>query len=117
MIPFLVFWLNILIGEVVAVRIRMTRLGRRHRPYYRIVATDSRSPRDGKYLEELGSYNPMNPNKDERVTLKSSRIKYWLGIGAQASPKVAIFLKKYLEKFAELEAKGTEDASAAAVTE
>jgi small subunit ribosomal protein S16 len=82
----------------------MTRLGRRHRPYFRIVATDVRQPRDGRYLEELGSYDPMVKNTDDRVRLKPSRIKYWLSVGARPTEKVAVLLKKYMAKFEEQEA-------------
>jgi small subunit ribosomal protein S16 len=88
----------------VAVRIRMKRLGRKHRSYFRIVAIDARQPRDGRIIEELGSYDPMVKNTDERVRLKPSRIKYWLGVGAQPSEKVAVLFKKYMKKFEELEA-------------
>jgi len=83
----------------VAVRIRMKKLGRKHRAYFRIVAIDSRQPRDGRIIEELGSYDPMVKNTDERVKLKPERIKYWMGVGAKPSEKVAVFLKKYLAKF------------------
>ena len=82
-----------------AVRIRMKMMGRKHRQYFRIVAIDSRQPRDGRIIEELGSYDPMIPNTDERVRLKPDRIKYWISVGAKPSEKVAIFLKKYMEKF------------------
>jgi small subunit ribosomal protein S16 len=88
-------------GGIVAVRIRMTRMGRRHRPYFRIVATDARQPRDGRYLEVLGSYDPMVPNTDERVKLRPDRIRYWLSVGAQPTEKVAVLLRKYLKKFEE----------------
>jgi small subunit ribosomal protein S16 len=83
----------------VAVRIRMKRLGRRHRPYYRIVAIDHRQPRDGRVLEELGSYDPMVKNTDERVRLRPDRIKYWMGVGALPSENVEVLLKKYMAKF------------------
>ncbi|HEV3263043.1 MAG TPA: 30S ribosomal protein S16 [Gemmataceae bacterium] len=82
-----------------AVRIRMKKLGRKHRSYFRIVAIDSRQPRDGRIIEELGSYDPMVKNTDERVKLKPDRIKYWMGVGARPSEKVAVFLKKYMAKF------------------
>ncbi len=82
----------------------MTRLGRKNRPFFRIVATDARAPRDGKYIEELGLYDPLVPNKDERVRLKASRIKYWLSVGARPSENVAVFLKKYMDKFEKAEA-------------
>lgn len=78
-----------------AVRIRMKRMGRTHRPFYRICAMDSRSPRDGKAIEYLGTYDPFVPEKDARVSLKRERVDYWLGVGAQASPKVAVLLRKY----------------------
>ena len=82
-----------------AVRIRMKRLGRKHRPYFRIVAIDSRQPRDGRIIEELGSYDPMVPNTDERVRLRPDRIKYWMGVGARPSEKVGVLLRKYMKKF------------------
>jgi small subunit ribosomal protein S16 len=87
-----------------AVRIRMKRMGRKNRPYYRIVAIDHHQPRDGRALEEVGTYDPMNKNKEERVTLKPARIKHWLSVGAKPSENVAIFLKKYMEKWEKLEA-------------
>jgi len=83
----------------VAVRIRMKKLGRKHRAYFRIVAIDSRQPRDGRIIEELGSYDPMVKNTDERVKLKPERIKYWMSVGAIPSEKVAVLVKKYMAKF------------------
>ena len=82
-----------------ALRIRMKLLGRKHRPYFRIVAIDSRQPRDGRIIEELGSYDPMVKNTDERVRLKPDRIKYWMSVGAKPSEKVAVLVRKYLAKF------------------
>ena len=82
-----------------AVRIRMKRLGRKHRPYYRIVAIDHRQPRDGRIIEELGTYDPMVKNTDERVRLRPDRIKYWMGVGALPSENVDVLLKKYMAKF------------------
>lgn len=82
-----------------AVRIRMKMMGRKHRPYFRIVAIDGRQPRDGRIIEELGSYDPMVKNTDERVRLKPDRVKYWMSVGALPSEKVAVLLKKYMEKF------------------
>ena len=84
-----------------AVRIRMKMMGRKHRPYFRIVAIDSRQPRDGRVIEELGSYDPMVRNTDERVTLRPDRIKYWMGVGALPSERVAVLFKKYMKKFEE----------------
>ena len=81
-----------------AVRIRMKKMGRKHRPFFRIVAIDSRQPRDGRVLEELGSYDPMVRSTDDRVTLKPDRIKHWLGVGAKPTEKVAVLLRKYMAK-------------------
>ena len=78
-----------------AVRIRMKRLGRRHRPYYRICAVDSRRPRDGRVLEELGTYDPMIRETDARAKLNGERIDYWLSVGAQPSDNVKVLIKKY----------------------
>jgi small subunit ribosomal protein S16 len=79
----------------------MKMMGRKHRHFFRIVAIDSRQPRDGRVLEELGTYDPSVPDTDERVKLRPDRIKYWLGVGAKPSEKVAIFFKKYMKKFEE----------------
>jgi small subunit ribosomal protein S16 len=88
----------------VAVRLRMKRLGRKHRSYFRIVAIDGRQPRDGRIIEELGSYDPMVSNTEERVKLKPDRIKYWMSVGAKPSEKVAVLLKKYMEKIEQQQA-------------
>lgn len=78
-----------------AISLRLSRGGAKKRPYYRIVAADSRRARDGKFLEQLGTYNPMLAKDDEkRVTLNEDRIRYWLGVGAQPSDRVARFLDK-----------------------
>jgi small subunit ribosomal protein S16 len=82
----------------------MKKLGRKHRHYFRIVAIDGRQPRDGRVIEELGSYDPQVRNTDERVKLAPSRIKYWLSVGAQPSENVAVLLKKYMAKWEEREA-------------
>jgi small subunit ribosomal protein S16 len=79
----------------------MKMMGRKHRPYFRIVAIDGRQPRDGRVIEELGSYDPMVKNTDERVKFKPDRVKYWLGVGAQPSEKVAVFIRKYMKKIEE----------------
>ncbi|GIW96189.1 MAG: 30S ribosomal protein S16 [Pirellulaceae bacterium] len=78
-----------------AVRIRMKRMGRKHRPFFRICAMDARTPRDGKVLEELGYYDPMVPETDARAILNGERIEYWLSVGAQPTEKVKILIKKY----------------------
>ena len=71
-----------------AVVIRMKQMGRKHRPYYRICAANSRSPRDGKVIEEIGTYDPMIADTDARCTLNHERVAYWLGVGAKPSEKV-----------------------------
>jgi small subunit ribosomal protein S16 len=79
----------------VSVRIRMKQLGRKHRPFFRICAMDIRRPRNGRVLEELGTYDPMVPETDARAVLKAERVKYWLSVGAQPSDKVGVLIKKY----------------------
>ncbi len=78
-----------------SVRIRMKQFGRKHRPYYRICAMDIRRPRDGRVLEELGTYDPLVPETDARAVLNGERIAYWLSVGAQPSDKVRVLIKKY----------------------
>ena len=76
-----------------AIALRLSRGGAKKRPYYRIVAADSRSARDGKYLEQIGTYNPLLGKDDEkRVVLNEDRARYWLGVGAQPSDRVLRFL-------------------------
>lgn len=78
-----------------SVAIRLSRGGAKKRPYYRIVVTNSRSPRDGKYLEQVGVYNPVLAKDDEnRVKLVEDRVRYWLGVGAQPTDRVARMLDK-----------------------
>jgi small subunit ribosomal protein S16 len=78
----------------VAVRIRLKRVGRRHRPFYRVAAVDGRRPRDSKVIEELGHYDPCNKDPEEQVSLKRDRIDYWLSVGAQATDTVRSLLKR-----------------------
>ncbi len=78
-----------------ALSIRLSRGGRKKRPFYSIVVADKRMPRDGRYIEKLGTYNPLLTNDDDkRVTLIEERIKYWLDQGAKPSERVALFLGK-----------------------
>ena len=77
------------------VRIRMKSFGRRHRPFFRICAMDSRSPRDGRAIEELGHHDPMVRNVEARTVLDVNRIRYWLSVGAQPSEKVQALLNRY----------------------
>jgi len=79
----------------VAVAIRMKRMGRKNREYYRICATDRRSPRDGRVIEELGTYDPHVVETDARCTLNGPRVEYWLSVGAQPSDAVRVLIKKY----------------------
>jgi small subunit ribosomal protein S16 len=76
-----------------SISIRLSRGGAKKRPYYRIVVANSRSPRDGKYLEQIGTYNPLlAKDSPERVKIVEDRARYWLGVGAQPTDRVARFL-------------------------
>ena len=76
-----------------AISIRLSRGGSKKRPYYRIVVADARSPRDGKYLEKIGTYNPLlAKDSDQRIQLDADRAKHWLSVGAQPTDRVARFL-------------------------
>jgi len=70
-------------------------MGRTHRPYYRVCAFDHHAPRDGRALEELGTYDTSLHNTDARAVLNAERIDYWLSVGAQPTEKVAVLIKKY----------------------
>lgn len=75
--------------------IRMARAGTKKRPYYRIVVTNSRSPRDSKFIEKIGTYNPLLTSEDpKRLTIDADRAKYWLSTGAQLSDRVHVFFNK-----------------------
>jgi small subunit ribosomal protein S16 len=76
-----------------SLKIRLARGGAKKRPFYRIVVADSRMPRDGRFIERVGTYNPMLPKEHpERVNLKTERIQHWLSVGARPSDRVAKFL-------------------------
>jgi small subunit ribosomal protein S16 len=79
----------------VSVVIRMKKMGKAHRAFFRICATDKRAPRDGRVLEELGTYDPSVPETDARAKFNAERVAYWLGVGAQPSEKVGVLIKKY----------------------
>lgn len=122
-----------------SLRIRLARGGAKKRPFYRIVVADGRSPRDGRFIERIGSYNPMLPKgHDDRVKLDADRAKHWLSVGATPTDRVSRFLadaelsgpraipnqtkkaqprKKTLERIAEQEAKAAEAAEAAKAAE
>ena len=77
-----------------AMKIRLARGGSKKRPFYRVVAADSRMPRDGRFIEKLGTYNPLLPkDSEERVKLDMERVQYWLDQGAQPTDRVARFLE------------------------
>ncbi|MDF1856722.1 30S ribosomal protein S16 [Pseudooceanicola sp.] len=77
-----------------AMKIRLARGGSKKRPFYRIVAADSRMPRDGRFIEKLGTYNPLLPkDSEERVKMDIERVQYWLGQGAQTTDRVARMLE------------------------
>ena len=117
-----------------ATKIRLARGGSKKRPFYSIVAADTRSPRDGRFIEKLGTYNPLLPKDAERVTMDTERVSYWLERGAQPTDRVARFLdaagirkrdarnnpqkaqpgKKAQEREAERQQKAEEAAAAAA---
>ena len=76
-----------------SLRIRLARGGAKKRPFYRIVVADSRMPRDGRFIERVGSYNPMLPkDHPDRVVFKEERVRHWLGVGALPSDRVSRFL-------------------------
>ncbi len=77
-----------------AMKIRLARGGSKKRPYYRIVAADSRMPRDGRFIEKLGTYNPLLPkDSEDRVKMDIERVQYWLDQGAQITDRVSRFLE------------------------
>jgi len=88
-----------------AVKIRMTRMGRRHRPFFRINAIDSRAPRDGRILEKLGHYDPILKDTDKQIVLDLERVKYWLDKGAVPSDSVSEILLRLGVKTKHLEEK------------
>lgn len=77
-----------------AVKIRMQRGGATHHPHYRVVVTDIRSPRDGRFVERVGTYDPKNKDAKAQVKLELDRIDYWLGVGAQPSDTVRSLIKR-----------------------
>ncbi len=77
-----------------SVRLRLKRMGNRHRPFYRVTAVDQRRKRDGKVIEQLGWFNPLEKDESKQVELKADRCAYWLSVGAQPSDTVATLLKR-----------------------
>jgi small subunit ribosomal protein S16 len=78
-----------------AVKLRMTRMGRRHRPFFRINAVDSRTPRDGRILEKIGHYDPIEKDKEKQIVLDVERAQYWIDKGAIPSETVSEILEKH----------------------
>jgi len=76
------------------VSIRLARGGAKKRPFYHVVVTDSRMPRDGRFIERIGFFNPVAEGKEERFRLDQERLNYWLSQGAQASPRVTSLVKQ-----------------------
>lgn len=77
-----------------ALKIRLRQQGRTNRTVYRLVVTDTRSPRDGKYVEALGWYNPIEAEEDKKMSVKEDRIQHWLSVGAQLSETAETLIKK-----------------------
>lgn len=81
--------------------IRLSRGGAKKRPFFNIVATDSRARRDGRFIERVGFYNPVAPEGTETLRIALDRVSYWTGNGAQLSPTVARLVKEYAQKAAQ----------------
>ncbi len=77
-----------------AVRLRLKRMGRRHRPYYRMAAVDARAKRDGRVIEEIGLYDPLAKSPEAELTVEKERAAYWLSVGAQPSDTVRALLQR-----------------------
>lgn len=98
-----------------AVKIRMTRMGRRHRPFFRINAIESRAPRDGRILEKLGHYDPLEKDAAKQIVIVRERVEYWLGQGAVPSDSVAEILARHGIKTKYAEEKAARRAKARAI--
>jgi small subunit ribosomal protein S16 len=75
-----------------SLKLRLARAGTKKRPYYHVVVADARSPRDGRFIEKLGTYAPLLPESDQRVKLNTERVQHWLGVGATPTDRVLRFL-------------------------
>ena len=75
-----------------SLKLRLARAGTKKRPYYHVVVADARSPRDGRFIEKIGSYDPKLADREKRVTLLTERVQHWLGVGAQPTDRVLRFL-------------------------
>lgn len=81
-----------------AVKIRLQRGGATHKPYYRVVVSDERARRDGRFIERVGSYDPKNKKQDLQIALEMERIDYWLGVGAQPTDTVRSLIRQVRRK-------------------
>ena len=99
-----------------AVKIRLQRGGATHAPYYRVVIADTRFPRDGRFVEKVGRYDPKNKDEGKQLSLELERIDYWLGVGAQPSDTVRSLIKK-ARRATPAEAAAPAEAEAAAPAE
>lgn len=95
-----------------AVKIRLTRMGRRHRPFFRINAVDSRTPRDGRVIERLGHYDPLEKDTTKQIVLNRERVEFWLGQGAIPSDTVSEILLRHGIKHKYAEEKAARQAQA-----
>ena len=86
------------------VTIRLARTGAKKRPFYHIVAADSRSPRDGRYIERLGFFNPVARGQEEPLRIDLQRVEHWIGQGAQMTERVAALVKQYRKQAQNAEA-------------
>lgn len=85
------------------VTIRLSRGGAKKRPFYHVVVADSRSKRDGRYIERVGFFNPIATGKAERLLLNPERVEYWLSHGAQTTDRVASLIKEFKKKQSQAE--------------
>ncbi len=93
--------------------LRLTRGGANKRPFYHVVATDSRNRRDGRFIERVGFYNPVAAGAEEALRISLDRVAYWKGVGAQMSPAVARLVRDFTKQHGQVAGSGTEAAAAA----
>jgi small subunit ribosomal protein S16 len=96
--------------------LRLTRGGANKRPFYHVVATDSRNRRDGRFIERVGFYNPVASGADEGLRIQLDRVSYWQGVGAQMSPAVARLVKDFAKKHGKVQSEAATPATAAPTT-
>src|SRR5206468_3678322 len=92
-------------GETMSLKLRLARAGTKKRPYYHVVVADARSPRDGRFIERIGTYDPILADASKRVTLLTERAQHWLSVGAQPTDRVLRFLDAAAERAAAKAAK------------